>query len=106
MKKLTAEEDFSIQDFCRHQHQTENVLTFSFAGTNFREVETFLSTKNAFEKAFLFFSWHYLVLSINKPLITRKILAKFIYELSKREVFVLIDVEELLLEDAIVTTVF
>ena len=64
-------------------------------------METLFSTNNAFKETFLLFSWHYLVFSINKPLIARKILAKLINEFSKREMFVLIDVEELLLEDGI-----
>lgn len=84
---------------------TAHLLTFSFATTNLGKVETLFSTNNAFKKAFLLFSRYYLVLSINKSLITRKVFAKLIDELSKGEVFILVDVKELLLKDAIVTTV-
>lgn len=80
-------------------------LTFRLATTNFGKMEALFSTNNAFKKAFLLFSWYYLVFSINKPLIARKVLAKLINEFSKREMFVLIYVKELLLEDGIISAV-
>lgn len=84
---------------------TARLLTLRFAATNFGKVEALFSTDNAFKEAFLLFSRYYLVLSINKSLITRKVIAKLIDEFSKRKVFVLVDVKELLLKDAIVTAV-
>ena len=80
-------------------------LTFRLATANFGEMEALFSANNAFKEAFLFFSWYYLVFSINKPLIARKVLAKLINEFSKREMFVLINVKELLLEDGIISAV-
>jgi hypothetical protein len=84
---------------------TAHLLTLSFATTYFRKVEALFSADDAFKEAFLLFSRYYLVLSINESLITRKVIAKPIDEFSKRKLFVQVDVKELLLEDAIVTTV-
>ena len=84
---------------------TAHLLTFRFAAANFGEVEALFSTNNALKEAFLLFSRNDLVLSINESLIPRKVLTKLIDELSKREVFVLVDVKELLLKDAIIAAV-
>lgn len=66
-------------------------------------MERLFATNYSFQELFLLLRWYNLVLSIfGKSLVSSEVLAQNIYETTKREVSMLVQIKELLLENSVI----